>query len=249
MQATFTKEDADDCLNALFNSSRLKPAIFSEELLCCLARTARALFLTQPMLLELEPPLNICGDIHGQYIDLINMFEHNGIPGESSCIGSDFVTSNYLFLGDYVDRGNQSIDVITMMLCFKIKFPETFFMLRGNHECASLNRIYGFYDECKRRYSVKLWKIFSDCFNCMPVAAVVGDKIFCCHGGISPDLIKLADIHRIARPTEIADDGLMADLLWSDPADHDGWEENTRLVVHWVIVTMSIIYVYMYVYV
>jgi len=232
----FTETDADDCLASLFKSSRITPTVFSEEMLGCLARTARSIFLSQPMLLELDAPINICGDIHGQYIVLINMFEQNGIPGEKKCASTnDYVTSNYLFLGDYVDRGNQSIDVLAMMLCFKIKYPESFFMLRGNHECASLNRIYGFYDECKRKYSVKLWKIFSDCFNCLPVAAVVGDKIFCCHGGISPDLIKLGDIHRIVRPTEIADDGLMADLLWSDPAEHNGWEENTR-------------YVYVYVY-
>ena len=109
---------------------------------------------------------------------MLRLFEVGGFPPES----------NYLFLGDYVDRAKQSIEVITLVLCFKIKYPETFFLLRGNHECASLNRIYGFYDECKRRYSVKLWRIFADCFNCMPVAALVEDKIFCTHGGLSPDL-------------------------------------------------------------
>ena len=123
-------------------------------------------------------PVNICGDTHGQYADLLRLFEVGGFPPES----------NYLFLGDYVDRAKQSIEVITLVLCFKIKYPETFFLLRGNHECASLNRIYGFYDECKRRYSVKLWRIYADCFNCMPIAALVEDKIFCMHGGLSPDL-------------------------------------------------------------
>ena len=102
---------------------------------------SREIFLSQPILLELEAPLKICGDIHGQYTDLLRLFEYGGYPPES----------NYLFLGDYVDRGKQSLETICLLLAYKIKYPENFFMLRGNHECASINRIYGFYDECKRR--------------------------------------------------------------------------------------------------
>lgn len=90
-----------------------------------------------------------------------------------------------------MDRGKKSIECICLLLAYKIKFPEIFFMLRGNHECASINRIYGFYDECKRKYNLKLWKIFSDVFNAMPVAAVIDEKIICMHGGLSPDLKSL----------------------------------------------------------
>src|SRR6478735_12065009 len=85
----------------------------------------------------------------------------------------------------------------------QIKYPENFFLLRGNHECASINRIYGFYDECKRRYNIRLWKIFTDCFNCLPVAALIDEKILCMHGGLSPDLRSLDQIKKIARPTDV----------------------------------------------
>ena len=180
---------------------------------------ARAIFLSQPILLELEAPLKICGDVHGQYYDLLRLFEYGGFPPES----------NYLFLGDYVDRGKHSLETICLLLAYKIKYPENFFLLRGNHECASINRIYGFYDECKRRYSVKLWKTFVDVFNVLPLAAVVDDKIFCCHGGISPDLHSMDQIRRINRPTDVPDEGLLCDLLWSDPdSETSGWGENDR---------------------
>ncbi|XP_049276016.1 serine/threonine-protein phosphatase PP1-gamma catalytic subunit B-like [Rhipicephalus sanguineus] len=171
------------------------------------------------MLLELEAPLQICGDTHGQYYDVLRLFEYGGFPPES----------NYLFLGDYVDRGRHSLEVISLMLCYKIKYPENFFILRGNHECASINRVYGFYDECKRRYNVKMFKIFEDMFNCLPVAAIVSDKIFCMHGGLSPDLQSMEQIRRITRPSEVPDFGLMCDLLWADPnRDIMGWGDSDR---------------------
>uniref|UniRef100_A0A8C8CSP4 Serine/threonine-protein phosphatase n=1 Tax=Oncorhynchus tshawytscha TaxID=74940 RepID=A0A8C8CSP4_ONCTS len=180
---------------------------------------SREIFLSQPILLELEAPLKICGDVHGQYYDLLRLFEYGGFPPES----------NYLFLGDYVDRGKQSLETICLLLAYKVKYPENFFLLRGNHECASINRIYGFYDECKRRYNIKLWKTFTDCFNCLPVAAIVDEKIFCCHGGLSPDLQSMEQVRRVMRPTDVPDQGLLCDLLWADP-DKDvlGWGENDR---------------------
>jgi serine/threonine-protein phosphatase PP1 catalytic subunit len=117
----------------------------------------RELFLDQPPLLELDAPVKIVGDIHGQYSDLIRMFEMCGFPP----------TSNFLFLGDYVDRGKHSLETILLLMCYKIKYPENFFLLRGNHECANVTRVYGFYDECKRRCNVKIWKTFVDTFNCV----------------------------------------------------------------------------------
>ena len=173
----------------------------------------------QKMLVELEAPLHVCGDIHGQYYDLLRIFEHCGYPGEFS----------YLFLGDYVDRGKQSLETVCLLLCYKIKFPEKVTLLRGNHESSVTNRIYGFYDECKRRYNVRIWRSFTDLFNWLPVAALIDEKILCMHGGLSPELKNLQNITDISRPTDIPDTGLLCDLLWSDP-DKDvlEYDENDR---------------------
>jgi len=180
---------------------------------------SREIFMSQSTLLELEAPIKICGDIHGQYYDLLRLFEYGGFPPEA----------NYLFLGDYVDRGKQSLETIALVLAFKIKYPENFFLLRGNHECASINRIYGFYDECKRRYNIRLWKTFTDTFNCMPVSAVIDEKIMTMHGGLSPELQNMDQVRKIMRPTDVPDSGLICDLLWSDPDEAiSGWGENDR---------------------
>jgi len=187
--------------------------------ICALCIRSRDIFMEQPMFLELEVPLKVCGDVHGQYSDLLRLFDYGGFPPEA----------NYLFLGDYVDRGKQSLETICLLLVYKVKYPENFFLLRGNHECASINRIYGFYDECKRRHSVRLWKTFTDCFNCLPVSAVCDDKILCMHGGLSPELSSLDQIKRVVRPTDVPDTGLLCDLLWSDPEKEiSGWGENDR---------------------
>ena len=135
--------DVDEIINKLLQSRKYKPGAkvqLEENEIKWLCYKSRDIFMSQPILLELEAPINICGDIHGQYYDMLRLFEYGGYPPES----------NYLFLGDYVDRGQQSIEAVCLLLAYKIKFPDNFFMTRGNHECASINRIYGFYDECKK---------------------------------------------------------------------------------------------------
>jgi len=173
----------------------------------------------EKVLVELKAPLQICGDIHGQYYDLLRIFEHCGYPGDY----------NYLFLGNYVDFGKQSLEVISLLLCYKIKYPEKITLLRGNHESSITSRIYGFYDECKRRYNVRIWRIFTDLFNYLPFAAIVNEKIFCVHGGLSPELNKIEVILNIKRPTDIPDTGLLCDLLNSNP-DKDvlEYDENDK---------------------
>jgi serine/threonine-protein phosphatase PP1 catalytic subunit len=194
-------------------------ASLAENEIKLLCQRVRPILLAQPMLLELEAPLKICGDVHGQFTDLLRLFEYGGFPPES----------NYLFLGDYVDRGKQSLETVCLLICYKIMYPENFFILRGNHESAGINRIYGFYDECKRRYSIRLWKVFSDVFNCLPISAIVDEKILCMHGGLSPEMERLQQIADLSRPCDVPDVGLMCDLLWSDPdTGVNGWAENDR---------------------
>ena len=135
--------DIDDILNKLLAARCMKPnkqINLSEPEITWLCNKSRQIFTNQPIFLELECPIKICGDVHGQYYDLLRLFEYGGYPPES----------NYLFLGDYIDRGKQSLETICLLLAYKIKYPENFFLTRGNHECASINRIYGFYDECKK---------------------------------------------------------------------------------------------------
>jgi len=215
-------DPVDSVINKLLGVRGSKPGTYSdlnEQEIKFVCLRAREILLAQPMLLELQAPIKIVGDIHGQFHDLLRIFECGGYPP----------VSNYLLLGDYVDRGKQSIECAVLVLAYKIKYPENFFCLRGNHECAGISRIYGFYDECKRRFSIKLWKHFVDVFNCLPVAAIIDDKIFCVHGGLSPELTSFDQIATILRPTDIPDTGLLCDLIWSDPErNFMGWGENDR---------------------
>ena len=164
----------------------------------------------EPSMLELEPPLYICGDIHGQFYDLLRVFDILKYPPEAK----------FLFLGDYVDRGKKSLECILLLLCLKIKYPSRIYLLRGNHESADINRTYGFYDECKRKVSVKIYKKFCNLFNILPFTALVGEKILCMHGGLACDLEDIEQLKHLNRPTEIPSSGLICDLVWSDPDDN-----------------------------
>lgn len=180
------------------------------------------------MLVSVKAPCLVGSDIHGQYYDLLRFFNDAGFPPETS----------YLFLGDYVDRGKQSIESICLLMAYKIKYPSKMQLLRGNHEDQNITRIYGFQDECKRRYNIKLWKEFINMFNHLPVAALVEERILCMHGGLSPELKKLEQINKLQRPTGIPENGVLCDLLWSDPASSSSpfvlnlvpkrWGDNER---------------------
>lgn len=190
-----------------------------QESIVSLIVKSKEIISKQPVLLELQGPINILGDIHGQYYDLLRLFEFGGSPP----------SSNYLFLGDYVDRGKQSIETICLLMAYKIKYPDNIYLLRGNHECEAVNKLYGFYDECRRRYSIKLWKLFVELFNWLPISAIIDEKILCVHGGLSPELTTISQISQIVRPTDVPDSGLLCDILWSDPCEETtDWDTNER---------------------
>ncbi|CAJ0578330.1 unnamed protein product, partial [Mesorhabditis spiculigera] len=153
-------------LNATTPDKGITKTIKEDELLS-LCDQAKQVFQGQASCLELNAPVRICGDIHGQYSDLLRLFYKGGFPP----------SANYLFLGDYVDRGKQNLEVITLMFSLKVLFPKNFHLLRGNHELANINRVYGFFEECNRRYSsTKLYEAFQDTFNYMPFTAVKNSR-------------------------------------------------------------------------
>lgn len=181
------------------------------------AAKAKSIVQAQPVFLELVPPVVVCGDLHGQFFDLLRIFQRCGDPGKT----------NYLFLGDYVDRGSQSINTIVLLLLYKIKYPENFFLLRGNHESSGINKVYGFYEECGKKNSI--WRSINAVFDWLPMAATIDGRIFCVHAGISPDLEDIDQLKGIIRPFEIPDKGLLTDLTWADPDPNcDEWTFNTE---------------------
>ncbi|EIJ87349.1 serine/threonine-protein phosphatase 2A catalytic subunit [Nematocida parisii] len=184
-----------------------------------LCRMAIEVFQRESTLISLKAPITICGDVHGQFFDLLELFKVGGIPPETP----------YLFMGDYVDRGYHSVETLSLLLCLKIKHPESVGMLRGNHESRQITQVYGFYDECFRKYgSSNVWKYFTDLFDYLPLAAIVNNDVFCLHGGLSPALDTLDDIRKIDRVQEVPHEGGMCDLLWSDPEERKGWGASPR---------------------
>lgn len=165
----------------------------------------------EPNLLRLNDPVTIAGDIHGQYFDLMRLFH----------VGGDPKNTQYLFLGDYVDRGTFSSEVIFLLFSFKIMFPQRIWMLRGNHECRHLTEYFNFKEECLYKYNEDVYNAAMDAFDCLPISAVVNGKFLCVHGGLSPDIRVLDDIDKLSRFQEVPREGPFCDLLWADPADND----------------------------
>ena len=150
-------------------------------------------------IVQARAPANVVGDIHGQFHDLVELFKINGDPPQS----------NYVFLGDYVDRGYNSVETIELLMCLKLKFPDRIILIRGNHETKAVTSVYGFYDEIIRKYgNATVWKLITEqVFNCMPIAAIIHDQVFCVHGGLSPDAEVVDSIEMIDRFQEIPSSG------------------------------------------
>ena len=164
-------------------------------------------------------PVTICGDVHGQFHDLLELFK----------IGGKCPDTNYLFMGDYVDRGYHSIETLCLLLLLKIRYPTRIYLTRGNHESTEITQLYGFYDECVQKFgNANVWKMFTDLFNYLPISAIVENKIFCLHGGLSPDIETIDEIRRLDRRRDVPRSGAMCDLLWSDPEERLGWGVSPR---------------------
>jgi serine/threonine-protein phosphatase PP1 catalytic subunit len=217
--ASWTPDKTIEALLSVKGKVMTKPVPLPELDVKCALTRAKALFAEEPSLVQVSAPCKIVGDIHGQFSDLVRLLDCGGTPGDQT----------YIFLGDYVDRGTYGIEVVILLLCYKVLNKDKLYMLRGNHESGPICRIYGFYDEVKRRYSVKMWKAFVEVFDSLPLAAVIDDKIFTVHAGLSPEMPEVSVVNKVQRPLEVPEEGIVCDLMWSDPdPDITGWAENDR---------------------
>ncbi|RXN11841.1 serine threonine- phosphatase 2A catalytic subunit beta isoform [Labeo rohita] len=184
-----------------------------------LCEKAKEILTKESNVQEVRCPVTVCGDVHGQFHDLMELFR----------IGGKSPDTNYLFMGDYVDRGYYSVETVTLLVALKVRYPERITILRGNHESRQITQVYGFYDECLRKYgNANVWKYFTDLFDYLPLTALVDGQIFCLHGGLSPSIDTLDHIRALDRLQEVPHEGPMCDLLWSDPDDRGGWGISPR---------------------
>jgi len=164
-------------------------------------------------------PVTVCGDIHGQFYDLVELFRKGG----------EIPKTNYVFMGDFVDRGHHSVETLQLLLCYKARYPQSITLLRGNHECRQVTQVYGFYDECFRKYgSANAWKYCTEVFDYLTLACVIDGSVLCVHGGLSPVISTLDQIRLLERNQEIPHEGPFCDLMWSDPEDIETWGVSQR---------------------
>eukprot|EP00055_Hartaetosiga_balthica_P018654 m.135032 g.135032 ORF g.135032 m.135032 type:complete len:307 (-) comp9816_c0_seq1:387-1307(-) len=193
--------------------------ILAEDEIRVLCEKAREVLAEEGNVKEVACPVTVCGDVHGQFYDLIELFK----------IGGDVPHTNYLFMGDYVDRGYYSVETVSLLVALKVRYPNRISLLRGNHESRQITQVYGFYDECLKKYAnPTVWTFFTDLFDYLPLTGLVDNQIFCLHGGLSPNVPTLDDIRNMDRVQEVPHEGPMCDLLWSDPDDRKGWNPSPR---------------------
>jgi len=197
-----------------------KCEIIKESEVKALCQKAMEILMEESNVQRVDAPVTICGDIHGQFYDLKELFK----------VGAECPDTNYLFLGDFVDRGFYSVETFLLLLALKVRYPDRITLIRGNHESRQITQVYGFYDECLRKYgSVNVWRYCTEIFDYLSLSALIEDRILCVHGGLSPSINTLDQIRVIDRKQEVPHDGAMCDLLWSDPEDGiEGWGLSPR---------------------
>lgn len=212
--AMTSNQELDAWIEKLKNCETIK-----ESEVKALTNRAREILIEESNVQRISSPVTICGDIHGQFFDLKELFK----------VGGDVPETNYLFMGDFVDRGFYSVETFLLLLALKVRYPDRITLIRGNHESRQITQVYGFYDECLRKYgSVNVWRYCTEIFDYLSLSAIIDDRVFCVHGGLSPSINTLDQIRTIDRKQEVPHDGAMCDLLWSDPEDIEGWGLSPR---------------------
>lgn len=207
--------DLDDWIARLRDNHQILP----ERLLKVACLKLKEILIEENNVQPVQLPVVICGDIHGQFFDLLELFN----------IGGQIPSKNYIFMGDFVDRGYNSVETFQLLLMLKIRHPAHITLIRGNHESRQITQVYGFYDECLRKYgNANPWKYCTEIFDYLTLSAIVENSIFCVHGGLSPEVKLLDQIRIINRVREIPHEGAFGDLVWSDPDDIETWAVSPR---------------------
>ena len=215
MEMDLENEDFDKMFKKVMNFELL--TINEIKIVC---DKSKEIFTKEPTILDISPPITLVGDIHGQFQDLMEIFYQQGYPKDGI---------SFIFIGDYVDRGLNSVEVLLILLLLKIQYPTQVFLTRGNHESRLITQQYGFYDEILRKYgSSVVWQYFTEVFDTIPLGGLINNKIYCLHGGLSPSSNNIDDIKKVERFSDIPRNGLSCDMLWSDPEDRNGWGSNSR---------------------
>ncbi|CAD7968570.1 unnamed protein product [Amoebophrya sp. A25] len=197
----------------------LSMKVLSQDEVKDVAHRTRVLLTGESNAHPVKCPVTVVGDIHGQFPDLKELLRITGGPPDN----------NLLFLGDYVDRGRFSVLTVSLVFLYKLRYPDMVTLLRGNHESRQVTQVYGFFDECVRTYgSPIVWRYFTEAFDALPLTAVIEDRIFCPHAGLSPSLDTLDQIRELDRHMEVPHEGPICDILWSDPDEVVGWGISPR---------------------